>query len=59
MMLRAHGWNNHKKKLLKNLSPLPDACSKKIYKERGSNEGTVDAFKLELSQGLVIAPFLE
>ena len=50
-MLQAHGWNNQKKKLSKNLSPLPDACLKTIYKERGPNEGTVDAFKLELSQG--------
>ena len=49
--LRGHGWNNQKKKLLKNLSPLPDACLKIIYKECGPDEGTVDAFKLELSQG--------
>ena len=50
-MLCLHGLNNHKKKLSKNLSPLPDACLKTIYKECGPNEGTVDAFKLELSQG--------
>ena len=47
----AHGWNNQKKKLLKNLSPLPDACLKTIYKEYGPDEGAVNAFKLELSQG--------
>ena len=50
-MLRAHGWNNQKKELSKNLSPLPDACLKNIYKEYGPDEGAVDAFKLELSQG--------
>ena len=49
-MLCAHGWNNQKKKLLKNLLPLPDACFTTIYKECGPDEGTVDAFKLELSQ---------
>ena len=50
-MLRAHGWNNQKKKLSKNLSPLPDACLKTIYKVYGPYESTVVAFKLELSQG--------
>ena len=50
-MLRAHGWNNQKKKLSKNLSPLLDACLRTIYKECGLDEGTIDAFKLELSQG--------
>ena len=50
-MLCAHDWNNHKKKLSKNLSPLPDACLKPIYKECGSDKGTVAAYKLELSQG--------
>ena len=50
-MLCAHGWNNHKKKLSKNLSPLPDACLKAIYNECGPDEDTVDAFKLKLSQG--------
>ena len=57
-MLRAHGWNNHKKKLLKNLSPLPGACLKTIYKECSPDEGTVDAFKLKLSQGFSYRTFL-
>ena len=56
--LRAHGWNNQKKKLSKNLSPLPDACLKTIYKVCGPNEGTVDAFKLELSQGFAYCTLL-
>ena len=50
-MLLAHGWNNHKKKLLKNLLPLPNACLKTIHKDCGPNKGTVDANKIELSQG--------
>ena len=50
-MLQAHGWNNHKKKLLKNLSPLPDVCLNIIHKECGPDEGTVDTYKLDLSQG--------
>ena len=57
-MLRAHGWNNQKKKLSTNLSPLPDACLKTIYKECGPDEGTVDAFKLELSQGFAYRTLL-
>ena len=51
MLIIAHGWNTQKKKLSKNLSPLSDVCLKTIYKECSPNEGTVDAFKLELSQG--------
>ena len=50
-MLQAHGWNNHKKKPSKNYLPLPDLCLKNIYKECGPDEGTVDAYKLKLSQG--------
>ena len=50
-MLRAHGWNNQKKKLWKNVFPLSDACLKPIYNESGPDKGTVDAFKLELSLG--------
>ena len=57
-MLRVHGWNNQKKKLSKNLSHLPDACLKTIYKECGPDEGTVDAFKLELSQGFAYCTLL-
>ena len=57
-MLCAHGWNNQKKKLSKNLSPLPDAFLKIIYKECGADEGTVDAFKLELSQGFAYRTLL-
>ena len=57
-MLRAHGWNNQKKKLSKNLSPLLDACLKTVYKESGLDEGTVDAFKFELSQGFAYCTLL-
>ena len=57
-MLRAHGWNNQKKKLSKNLLPLLDACLKTIYKECGPHEGTVDSFKLELSQGFAYCTLL-
>ena len=57
-MLCAHGWSNQKKKLSKNLFPLPDACLKTIYKVCGPDEGTVDAFKLELSQGFAYCTLL-
>ena len=57
-MLCTHDWNNQKKKLSKNLSPLPDAYLKIIYKECGPDEGTVDAFKLELSQGFAYCTLL-
>ena len=43
-MLCAHGWNNQKKKLSKNLLPLLDTCLKTIYKECGPDEGTVDRY---------------
>ena len=57
-MLRAHGWNISKKKLSTNLSPLPDACLKTIYNECGPDEGTVDAYKLKLSQGFAYCTLL-
>ena len=57
-VLHAHGWNNHKKKLSKKLSPLLDACLKTIYKECGPDEATVDAFKLKLSQGFAYPTLL-
>ena len=57
-MLQAHIWNNHKKTLSNNLSPLSGTCLKTIYKECGPDEGTVDTYKLELSQGFsYCAPF--
>ena len=57
-MLCAHGWNNQKKKLSKNMAPLPDACLKTVYKECGPDEGTVDVFTLELSQGFAYRTLL-
>ena len=44
-------WNNNKKKPLKNISPLSDSCPKTIFQECGPDEGTINAFKLEFSQG--------
>ena len=40
-ILCAHGWNNQKKKLSKNLFTLPDAYLKTIYKVCGPDKGTV------------------
>ena len=50
-MLQVHGWNNHEKKLSKNLLLLPNAYLETIYKECGPDKVTVDAYKLELFQG--------
>ena len=50
-MLRAHGWSGHKKQPAKDPSPLPENILKTIYKECGPDEGTADAYKLEVAQG--------
>ena len=49
-ILCAHGWDTPKRKQTNNLSPLPDSCLKTIFQVCGPNEGTVDVYKLELSQ---------
>lgn len=35
----------------KNLLPLPDSCHKTIFHECGLDEGTVNAYKFDFSQG--------
>ena len=50
-ILHAHGWDTPKSKQSKNLSPLPNLCLKTIFQECGPDEGTIDAYKLEVSQG--------
>ena len=50
-MLRAHAWSTPKSKQTKNPSPLPDSCLNTIFQECGPDEGTTDAYKLEVAQG--------
>ena len=57
-MLQAYGWNSHKKKLSKNLSPLPDACLKST-KNVVLMLGLMMLTNLNCLKVLVIVPFLE
>ena len=50
-MLRAHGWDPSIGKQSKNLSPLSNLCLPTIFQKCGPDKGTIDAYKLELSQG--------
>ena len=50
-MLCAHSWDTPKNKQLQYLSPLPDSCLQTIFQECGPDEGTIDAYMLDVSQG--------
>ena len=58
-MLRAHGWNNQKKKLSKNLPPLPDACLKPSTKNVVPMKALLMHSNLNCLKVLLIIPFLE